>query len=98
MSSLLDSVQEIELKVLEYKDGIWRKETKEYTLNKKNFRTSFPCFDSHCETVCISDDISQLIAVKAKEGKFSSRCPGKDNVGHSCGAGLDFTVKISYID
>ncbi len=97
MSHLLDSVQEIELKVVEYVDSIWLKKINEYTLNKENFRTNFPCPDSHCETISILDKISQLIVVKAKEDKFLIRCPGKDVVGRSCIAGLDFTVKISYV-
>ncbi|MHC5820076.1 MAG: hypothetical protein ACYT04_30460 [Nostoc sp.] len=98
MARLLDSVQNIELKVIEYKDIIWEKNINEYTLNKENFRTDFNCPDSHCETVSILDKISQLIAPKVQEETFLMKCPGKDEIGRSCIAGLKFTVKIAYID
>ncbi|MBD2732028.1 hypothetical protein H6G96_38680 [Nostoc sp. FACHB-892] len=99
MSHFLDSVQEIELSVIECKDvNFWEKKVNEYTLKKENFRTNFPCPDSHCETVSILDKISQLIAAKTKEDKFLIKCPGKDEIGRTCIAGLKFTVKISYVD
>jgi hypothetical protein len=102
MSNLLDGVDDITLCIFENKTDVlfWNLLTDVscvYTINKANFTVFFKCPDSNCQTIDISHQIEQIIKDKKEKGSFKAPCPGKDNLGRKCIAGIEVRFDISYL-